>query len=277
MKIGDAHCHVNPLKGLGPEKLAKKFINVGGWFVGLVNLLSWNYNVDIASSDDFRKVYDYTVRSAAKMREMGLEVRVILGPHPAELTELIEKGVRKEKAYQLIIEAYDIAETFIKARKADGLGEAGRPHWNVSVDIIELSNQVMDYVLEKASDLDCIVHLHLERTTKETIKDVYERVRKTGAKKVVMHHIKGEYAGEAVQHGLYASVPAKKEELVKAIRYGPVFVVESDFLDDPRRPGAVVAPWSIGKTFKKLIENGLISDKAVEKILVDNIRSLYNI
>jgi len=277
MKVGDAHCHVNPVKGIGPREVAKKFKKANGWFLGLVNLLSWSYDIRISGPADYRKLYELTLRSADLLKKENLQVAVILGPHPAEFTALVERGVKPEKAYTVILRAYEIAASYVSEGKAAGLGEAGRPHWPVSIDILEWCNQILDKVLELASELDCIVHLHLEETCEETIEDVYARIKKYGAKKVVLHHIKSEYVSKAVEKGLYASVPARSRDLIKALKYSSSFVVESDYLDDPKRPGAVIAPWSIYRTFNRLISNGYLSETLADKILVDNIKLLYGL
>ncbi len=77
MKVGDAHCHVNPVKGLGPRELAKRFKKANGWFLGLVNLLSWSYDVTATKPEDYRKVYDITLKSAELIREEGIKVAII--------------------------------------------------------------------------------------------------------------------------------------------------------------------------------------------------------
>ena len=277
MRVGDAHCHINPVRGLGPEEVAKRFKKANGWFLGLVNLLSWSYGVIAIKPEDYRKVYDITLKSAELMRKKGIEVAVVLGPHPAEFATLVERGVRPEKAYDIMVKAYEIAALYVSEGKASGLGEVGRPHWPVSHEVLSWCNLVLDKVLEMASDLDCIVHLHLEETREETIEDIYSRVKRYHAKRVVLHHIKSGYVGRAVEKGLYASVPARSRDLIEALKYGSSFVIESDYLDDPKRPGAVVAPWSIYRTFKRLIDRGYLSEIEAEKILVDNIRILYDL
>ncbi|RLE73129.1 MAG: deoxyribonuclease [Thermoprotei archaeon] len=277
MKVGDAHCHVNPVKGLGPRELAKRFKKANGWFIGLVNLLSWSYDVTAIKPEDYRKVYDITLKSAELIREEGIKVAIILGPHPAEFTTLVEKGVKPEEAYNIMVRAYEIAALYISEGKASGLGEVGRPHWPVSHGVLNWCNRILDRVLELASDLDCIVHLHLEETREETIEDIHSRVKKYRARKVILHHIKSRYVRKAFEKGLYASVPARSRDLIEALKHGSSFVIESDYLDDPKRPGAVVAPWSIYRTFKRLIDGGYLSEAEAERILVDNIKTLYDL
>jgi len=274
VQIGDNHGHVNPIRGLGPYKLAEKFIKSGGWHYTVVNLLSWTLEITISKPQDYEKLYELTIKTAEEMRKHNLKTVTILGPHPAELTKLLERGFTLQDAVNIMKEAYNIAAKYVREGKAHGLGEVGRPHWPVSQDIIRASNQILDYVLILAKDLGCPVHLHLEQKP-TTIDDTISRVKKTSHKKVIYHHIPGELVRKAYQNNIIPSVPAKKNEIIKAIKAGPTFVVESDYLDDPRRPGAVVAPWSISRTFQKLIRAEILTDDQAQKILVENIKEIY--
>lgn len=275
LRVGDNHSHLNPLKGIGVHEFAKRFINSGGWFVCLVNLTSWSYGLKALTVEDYERVYRITVDTAKSLREKGVKVGVLLGPHPAELARLVEEGIPSSEAERLIIEAYRIASDYVGRGEADGLGEVGRPHWPASSVIIEACNVVLDEVLSMASDLDCVVHIHAEQAGKQTVDDLSKRLK--GCRKVVYHHIAGRYAGYAFERGLIPSVPAKEEEILNALSSGENFVVESDFLDDPRRPGAVVAPWSISRVFNRLISKGSISVDGAKRILVSNIEKLYDV
>jgi len=273
VRVGDNHLHLNPVKGMGVREFAKRFLASGGWFVGLVNLTSWSYGVRIASAEDCERVYRVTLEAARELRERGLQVAVMLGLHPAELARLVESGVSAEKAAALVAKAYEIAAGYVRRGEASGLGEVGRPHWPASQDVVEACNAVLDRVIELALELGCVVHLHVERGGKSTVDDLAARLK--GARRIVLHHAEGAYARYALERGLVPSVPAKEGELLEAIEGGCSFVVESDFLDDPKRPGAVVAPWSISKTFARLISRGALSSTDAERILVGNIEELY--
>jgi len=273
--VGDNHLHLNPVKGMGVREFAERFLASGGWFAGLVNLTSWSYGVKIAGAEDYEMVYRLTLDAARALRERGLQVAVILGPHPAELARLVESGVSAAKAASLLARAYEIAAGYVRRGEASGLGEAGRPHWPVPREVVEACNAVLDQVIELALELDCVVHLHVERGGKATVDDLAARLK--GARKVVLHHAEGAYAGYALEKGLVPSVPAREAELLAAVKGGWGFVVESDFLDDPARPGAVVAPWSISRTFARLISRGVLSSSDAERILVKNIEELYGV
>jgi len=273
--VADNHCHLNPVKGLG-LKAVKRFKKSGGWFMCVVNLLSWSYDISITRAEDYAKLYEKTIEIAEEARKLGVKTAVIIGPHPAELVKLSEK-VELLEAEQIIRQAYELASKYIREGLADGLGEVGRPHWNTSREVVEACNRVLDYVLLLSRDLDCVVHLHLEQKGLQTVDDIHARVRRIGARRIVFHHAEPNCVKAIASRKMYASITGKKNFLLEAIRQTEKFVVESDFLDDPRRPGAVIAPWSIASTTKKLLNQNIIDYDKVYKIHVDNIKEIYDI
>ncbi len=273
--VADNHCHLNLVKGLG-IKAAEKFKKAGGWFMCIVNLLSWSYDITITKPEDYVKLYEKTIEVTEEVKKLGLHTAVIIGPHPAELVRLAEnKGL--SEAENIIRKAYELAAKYVEKGLADGLGEVGRPHWETSHEIVEACSRVLDYVLQLAKDLDCVVHLHLEQKGMQTIDDIYRRVSRIGARRIVFHHAESSYVKAISSKKMYASVTGKKSFLIEAIKQTENFVVESDFLDDPRRPGAVVAPWSIASTTRKLLNENIISYEKAYKIHVDNIKEIYDI
>jgi len=273
--IADNHCHLNPIKGLG-IKAAEKFKKSGGWFMCIVNLLSWSYDIFVTKPEDYIKLYKKTIKTAEEVRKLGFCTAVIVGPHPAELVKLAEnKGL--DIAEEIIRRAYKLAAKYVEKGLADGLGEVGRPHWETSHEIVEACNRVLDYVLQLAKDLDCVVHLHLEQKGLQTINDIYRRVSRIGPRRIVFHHAESSYVKAISSKKMYASITGKKSFLIEAIKQTENFVVESDFLDDPRRPGAVIAPWSIASTTRKLLNENIISYEKAYKIHVDNIKEIYDI
>jgi len=274
IRVGDAHCHLNPIRGLGVNAFSKKFIGSGGWFLALVNLPSWSYGINASRVKDYEKIFRLNISTARSLREKGLKVSVILGVHPAEVARLVDMGASLEKAIRLAKDAYRLAASLVEKGCAEGLGEVGRPHWPAAKSLIDACNDILDYVLRLAEELDCLVHIHAERRGLETIRDIAGRAPR--GCRVVMHHAEGRYAREAYRHGLYPSVPARLEELIGALE-APLLVVESDFLDDPKRPGAVIAPWSISRTFRRLVARGYIDLERAEDILVKNIEEIYSV
>ncbi len=274
--VADVHGHVNPVNGLGPKALASRFRDSGGWLYGLVNLLSWSVDLRVGEAGDFEALYRIYVGAAEEMRSEGLRVSLILGPHPAEAVRLLERGFGIEETLDVMMGAYELAASYVRRGLAQGLGEAGRPHWRVDPKVMELCNEVMGHAISLAADLDVPVHLHLD-PFEEALMVVRRYARRADASKIVIHHARGRIVGLAARMGFTPSVPAKISELLSVRRWWGSIVVESDFLDDPRRPGAVVAPWSIRRTFLRLIRRGEMSLENALGILVERPSRLYGI
>ena len=279
LRVGDAHGHVNPVRGMGPEKLAERFRESSGWFMGLVSLLSWSQGGLARRVDDYVKVFRACIRAGEVFRKAGLRCAVIIGVPPAELVQLVNAGLSVEEAKALVLDAYRAAAGLVEEGLAQGLGEVGRPHFPVRSEVLEACNEVFDEVLAMARDLGCVVHVHVERRGTSTVLDVAQRASRTGARRVLLHHAEPWVWRRARSAGLACSIPARRRDLVEALsgRGPPGFMVESDFLDDPRRPGAVVAPWSIASTFNSLIEEGGLSVEEASKILIDEVAKFYSV
>jgi TatD-related deoxyribonuclease len=53
--------------------------------------------------------------------------------------------------------------------------------------------------------------------------------------------------------------------------------LESDYIDDPRRPGAVIPPATIAKKTKKLLAEGVMTEEQAIKIHKENAEKVYGI
>jgi len=53
--------------------------------------------------------------------------------------------------------------------------------------------------------------------------------------------------------------------------------METDYIDDLRRPGAVLGIKTVPRRTRKLLEMGIIDEEGVYKIHKENIEKLYNI
>jgi TatD-related deoxyribonuclease len=75
--------------------------------------------------------------------------------------------------------------------------------------------------------------------------------------------------------GLMPSVLASKDHVKEALQKGSRFLMETDFLDDPRRPGAVLAITTVPKRTLAFIEQGLMTEEQAHKIHVENPAKTY--
>jgi len=274
----DNHAHANKLTGLGPEEVARRFKAAGGRGIVFVSLLTWSIGGRPGDRDWVVKLYEQTVENVEIARRLGLVSGAVVGLHPAECVKLVEAGWGVGEVEDFMQWAVDLATRYVEEGQAVGLGEFGRPHWPVETGVVELCNRVMLYAMERARDVDAVVHLHLERGGQATVDSVAELAKKAGINpvKVVMHHVEGALAGYAYAKGLSPSVPiGRKGEFEEALRAGPVFVVESDYIDDRSRPGAVIPPWTLAAKLRRYVEKGLLSADEVQKICVENVERIY--
>ncbi|MEM4559682.1 MAG: hypothetical protein QW208_07065, partial [Acidilobaceae archaeon] len=56
-----------------------------------------------------------------------------------------------------------------------------------------------------------------------------------------------------------------------------IFMFESDYLDDPKRPGVVAYPWVMAENIIRIARERLELEEKLYKINVDNIIKLYGI
>jgi len=76
---------------------------------------------------------------------------------------------------------------------------------------------------------------------------------------------------------VYPSVIASRDNVAKALEEGKRFLMESDYIDDLQRPGAVVGPRSVPKVCLKLLNAGLLEEEDLWRIHQDNLEEAYGI
>jgi len=276
--IFDNHAHANERTGLGAAEVARKFKAAGGTGIVLVSLTTWSVGGRPGDRDSVVRLYEHTARGAEAARAQGLAAGAVIGVHPAECARLLEAGWDGGDVEEFMLWAVDLAARYVEEGRAVGLGEFGRPHWPAGPRVVELCNRVALYALERARDVDAAVHLHLERGGRATVDSVAELARRAGVRpeRVVIHHAEGALAGYARERGLSPSVPVgRRGELDAALKAGPVFVVESDYLDDRSRPGAVIPPWSLAGKLKQYLARGAITEDYLREICAANVRRIY--
>ena len=137
---------------------------------------------------------------------------------------------------------------------------------------------VLMYGMSKAKDVGVPVVLHTESTTPDSCKEFVEMGKKVGlpANKIVKHYSPA-LIMKSENFGLMPSVLASRKNILAAIRKGTRFMMETDYIDDPRRPGAVLGPKTVPKITKHLLEKELISEKQVKMIHKENPEKTYGI
>lgn len=209
--------------------------------------------------------------------ETAVQVYVSLGPYPVDLLNLNEK-ISLDKAKKILLEGMDLAAKYIEEGKAIALGEIGRPHFEVEPEILDASNEIMKHGMGLAADIGCPVVLHTESTTPKLCEEIGLIADKVGlAREKVVKHYSPPLVTEEENHRLFPSILANEDNIKKAINKGNRFLLETDFLDDPERPGAVLGIKNVPNKTKKLYDEGILTDDDVWKIHKENPEEVYDV
>ena len=264
--ITDDHIHFDPVNGRGVEA-AKDFLHAGGTHMFLVSKPSWSFGIAPVCGEDYRKVFDETLRVAAAIRETGLVVFPILGVHPAEITRLSER-MPLAAAARIMKEGLDCAAEYVRDGRAVAL-KSGRPHYEVSPEIFSASNEVLSHALGLAAGCRCALQIHAESGPCADV--------------VAMAEAAGMNPGRVIKHygspdtPLHPSLVARHEAVPLMAKERRPFTMESDFMDENSRPGAVTGPKSVPRITKKLFEAGEITEEDCYRIHGDTVEKVYGV
>ncbi|SFR61817.1 TatD family hydrolase [Halogeometricum limi] len=265
----DNHLHLDRTHGRGIDAV-RDFANLGGTHLLVVNKPSWHHGVEATEGADFHAVFEETIDTVAAANDV-LPGRAwpVLGVHPGLVSRLVEeRGFTPPEARDVMQAGLDAAAEYVAAGDALAL-KSGRPHYEVSEAVWEASNEVMRHAFSLGADLDCAVQLHTEAT--EDLTEVAEWAEAAGMerKKVVKHYAAGRLAGPT------PSVMSEKDRLERAAESGDPFLMETDFVDDADRPGAVLGPKTVPRRVRWMLGEEL--DDAVEIAHVETPRDVYGI
>lgn len=257
MPVFDNHFHLDP-RGLYLDA-AKMFEKAGGTHLMLTHL---PYDdIPLASGEDYGTAYARTLQTADLVRrETKLTVFVAVGPYPVDLLGLDEK-LGLTAALAAMKRGMDLAAELVRQGQATALGEIGRPHFRVASDLWAASNEVLAYGMSLAREAGCAVILHTEDPVPETYEEFGKMADSAGLPrdKVVKHHSPPLVLANEVR-GCVPSVLAREDHLREALRKGGPFLMETDYIDDPRRPGAVLGPATVPRKTAKLRASGVLTE-----------------
>ncbi len=269
----DNHLHLSP-SGRNIDA-AKEYEKAGGTGMTLVTL---PYSeVPITCGGDFSKSFEITLSFAEKVRECtSLKVNVAVGPYPLYLMWLAEQhGL--EKAEKIMIEGMEIAAGLVADGKACALGEIGRPHFPVEDQkIIDVSNRILLRGMELAKDNDCpvIIHCESEQYTYESLAHIADEAKLDRG--MVIKHSSPPMVTVDETLGLMPSIPASRTLIKESISKGDRFMLETDFIDDPNKPDAIMAVNTVPKRIFGYLQSGIFTEEQVWKICNDIPSLLYD-
>ena len=252
----------------------EEFVRVGGTGIMLVHKPGFSGSLPI-DREGYREVYSETISMAEEIREkFEISVGVVLGPHPvAWERQISELGMNR--ASELHLESVDLALELIEQGKAHCLGEVGRPHYQVSEETWIQANENLSQIMTEAAISKVPVQLHVEDAGSETYYEISRMAMRAGLPlaQTVRHYASPDVSSNFT-HGLACTVSVGRgsvEGLVSTYANASApWGMETDFLDDPRRPGAVLGPKTIPKRTDELCSALLVENRVsdVENLLL---------
>ncbi len=272
--ILDNHIHLQP-QGRNVEAV-REFQKAGGTHLMLSHM---PYDqVQVHSAEDFVLSYDITIGLAERCnRETSVKVFCTVGPYPVLLIPLAEEhGLPKAK--EMMMRAMESAAALVREGKAVAIGEVGRPHFPVAEEVMAASNEILSHGMRLCKEVGCAIVIHSESATPETLADLASMADRVGLDRgKVVKHFCAPLVTADENHGVMPSVLASKSAFAEALGKGHRFLLETDFMDDPTRPGAVLGISTVPKRIKTLLtgEKGL--QEVAWKISKDNPERVYGI
>jgi len=253
-----------------------EFVNSGGTAINLVHKPNFS-NLPLSISD-YQSAYHNTIEMAREIREkFGIQVSVILGPHPVSWEKQIHT-IGLQESTSLHLQAVKLAIQYILSGEAVCLGEVGRPHYPVDSQIWDAANDLLLEIMKLAAEEKISIQLHVEDDGEKTYSDLAKLCDKAGLPRhLAIRHYAPANISSDFTHGLSVTVSVGKGSISKIVESLPncnsYWGMETDFLDDKNRPGAVLGPKTIPKRTHQLTEKLRQSGYSVEQIneIIENI------
>jgi TatD-related deoxyribonuclease len=262
----DNHCHLDRMA----EYLSavESFWRAGGTHLNVVH--KPDFSVLPTDAEGYAATLAMTCEMAEEIvRETPVKAWATISPHPVDLVKHVDRGLSVEDAEDLVRAGIEASADLVREGRAIAIGEVGRPHFEVSEDIMEASNRLFEHSMALARDIDCAIVVHTESTTPEVCADIAARADRIGLPldRVVKHYSPPLVLPEE-NKGLMPSILASRRFCREATAKGDRFMLETDYLDDPRRPGAVMALTTVPKRSYGLLQDGSFTEDALHKIHV---------
>ncbi|MGB9176595.1 MAG: TatD family hydrolase [Methanoregula sp.] len=264
--VTDDHIHIDPVNGRGLAA-AEDFLRAGGTHLFLVSKPSWSLAVHPSCGADYAQVFDETLRVAEMIRGTGLEVFPVLGVHPAEISRLMERMTLAE-AVAVMKAGLDCAATYVREGKAVAL-KSGRPHYAVNPELLAASNEVLAHALHLAAGCSCALQIHAETGPCDDVVAMAEAAHMP-VERVVKHY-------GSPDTPLHPSLIAKHESIPQLIREHRSFTMESDYMDENSRPGAVIGPKSVPRYTAKLVDSGQMTVEDCFFVHKETVERVYGV
>jgi TatD-related deoxyribonuclease len=153
--------------------------------------------------------------------------------------------------------ALDIAAEYVAEGHAIGL-KSGRPHYLVEPEIWNASNRVLSHALTLAADLECALQIHAESGPCTDVVDL-ARISGMNPVRVVKHFA-------TCKTPLHPSITVREPFLADWFAKKHEFTMESDYMDELSRPGAVNGSRSVPRKMQRMLQEGLVTPEDMWRV-----------
>jgi TatD-related deoxyribonuclease len=272
LPVVDHHCHLSP-GGEGVDA-ARRFLQAGGSHLFLTTH-NWDHR-PLRSVEDYRRQFEGMEALGRRIQaETPVGISLVVAPYPVDLLSMSEV-LGLSRAAEVQMEALDLAGTWVRDHRAVALGEVGWPHFPVPDDRAAAAQRIFQHALEVARDVGCPAVVHCEDLDAAGYRALSDRTRAAGLppERVVKHYART-YVPASERHGITPSFLARKEAVAVALNDDGPWFLETDFLDDPRRPGAVLDIVTVPRRAAALARDHADQVERLQIPFVDSIRKLY--
>lgn len=270
MPITDSHMHLDPTGRR--EAAVREFLRAGGTHIFVVNK---PYD-EVRDIDDLRREFGTSLRLTSAAVEAGAVAHAVVGPHPVHYVRLLDR-MERDDAHRLMLEAIDIAADLCGEGDAVAIGEVGLPHFPVETWVREDALEQLAHAMERAAEVGCAVVVHSE-TTDAIYGELADLARRAGLPR---HRLVKHYSPPATEVadalGMFLSILAREVNVAVALEGGRNFMLETDYIDDPRRPGAVLGPRTVPRVTLRMLETGNLDDETAHLIHVENPSRVFGV
>jgi len=271
LPVVDHHCHLSA-SGEGVEAV-RRFRKAGGTHLFLA---TQQYGPRVpASVEEYGGQFEQTEAIAKRAEELGVTVYRVVAPYPIDLLTLsttvgIPEAVRVQEG------ALDLAGKWVREQRAVALGEVGRPHFPVPPEVWEACESVFVYALGVARDVGCPAVVHSEDLDSAGFQGLADLAARVGfpVTKLVKHYART-LVDARERGGVVPSFLASRELARESLADPGPWFWETDFLDDPKRPGAVLDLATVPRRALQLASRG---PEAIERLRIpfeSSVRSVY--
>ena len=271
--IIDQHIHLD--RGNRYLGAIEDFVASGGTGIMLVHKPNFYYKLP-SSIEQYKKEYENTIEMGEEIKsKFPIEVGIVLGPHPV-VWEKQSRTMGLEKSSELHLEAIKIALDYIEREQAHCLGEVGRPHYSVEPEIWSAANEILLETFSLARSANTSVQLHVEENGEKTCAELSKFCTSVNfPRELAIRHFSPPDISSKFNHGLSSTINMGKDSVIQICESlensKSMWGMETDFLDDSRRPGAVLGPKTVPKRTQELcselVARGLDEEKITDLLM----------